>query len=80
MMLPILLLVWLENNFFYFVIVGIGLSLINETINLSKKSKLNIKINFDEDAVDNYPLEDGENFIYLIVNEEITAVWRQNNY
>ena len=34
----------------------------------------NIKINFDEDAVDNYPLEDGENFIYLIVNEEITAV------
>ena len=34
----------------------------------------NIKINFDDDAVDNYPLEDGENFIYLVVNEEITAV------
>lgn len=48
MMLPILLLVWLENNFFYVVIVGIGLSLINETINLSKKSKLNIKINFEK--------------------------------
>ena len=40
MMLPILLLVWLENNFFYVVIVGIGLSLINETINLSKKQRL----------------------------------------
>ena len=39
MMLPILLLVWLENNFFYVVIVGIGISLINETINLSIKSK-----------------------------------------
>ena len=48
MMLPILLLVWLENNFFYVVIVGIGLSLINETINLSKKSKSNIKINFEK--------------------------------
>ena len=48
MMLPILLLVWLENNFFYVVIVGIGLSLINETINLSKKSKLNIKINIEK--------------------------------
>jgi len=34
----------------------------------------NIKINFNDDAVDNYPLEDGENFIYLVVNEEITAV------
>ena len=48
MMLPILLLVWLENNFFYIVILGIGLSLINETINLSKKSKLNFKINFEK--------------------------------
>ena len=48
MMLPILLLVWLENNFFYVVIVGIGLGLINETINLSKKTKLNIKINFEK--------------------------------
>ena len=48
MMLPILLLVWLENNFFYIIIVGIGLSLLNETINLSKKSKLNIKINFEK--------------------------------
>ena len=48
MMLPILLLVWLENNFFYVLIVGIGLSLINETINLSKKYKLNIKINIEK--------------------------------
>ena len=48
MMLPILLLVWLENNFFYVVIVGIGLSLINETINLSKKSKLDINTNIEK--------------------------------
>ncbi len=34
----------------------------------------NIKINLEDDAVDNYPLEDGENFIYLVLNEEITAV------
>jgi hypothetical protein len=34
----------------------------------------NIKINLDEDAVDNYPLEDGEDFIYLVINEEITAI------
>ena len=25
-------------------------------------------------VINNYPLEDGENFIYLVVNEEITAV------
>ena len=48
MMLPILMLVWLENNFFYVIIVGIGLTLINETINLSKKSKYNIKINIEK--------------------------------
>ena len=48
MMLPILLLVWLENNFFYVLIVGISLGLINETINISKKSKLNININIEK--------------------------------
>ena len=48
MMLPILLLVWLENNFFYVLIVGISLGLINETINISKKSKLNNKINIEK--------------------------------
>ena len=48
MMLPILILVWLENNFFYVVIVGVSLSLINETINLSKKFKFDNKTNIEK--------------------------------
>ena len=48
MMLPIILLIWLENNFFYVVIVVVGLSLINETINLSKESKSDIKTNIEK--------------------------------
>lgn len=37
-------------------------------------SEGDVKINLDEDAVDDYPLDDGEDFIYLVINEEITAV------
>jgi len=69
MMLPVLLLVWLENNFFYVVIVGVGLSLINETINLSKKSKLDIKTNIEKLS-----------FFILLILITIPPLFKNNSY
>ena len=37
-MLPILLVIWLESYFYFFIIIPISIALINETINLSKIS------------------------------------------
>ena len=37
-MMPILLVIWLESYFYFFVIILISIALINETINLSKIS------------------------------------------
>jgi len=34
----------------------------------------NVKINLDDNCVDDYPLEDEENFIYFITNDAIIAV------
>lgn len=37
-------------------------------------SEGNVKIHLYENAVENYPLEDGRNFVYIELEEQITAI------
>ena len=43
-MMPILLVIWLESYFYFFIIILLSIALINETINLSKVSFSKIQV------------------------------------
>ena len=43
-MMPILLVIWLESYFYFFIIILLSVALINETINLSKVSFSKIQV------------------------------------
>ncbi len=45
-MMPILLVIWLESFFYFFIIILISIALINETINLSKVSFSKKQVNY----------------------------------